>query len=322
MDLEGNTTLLSLFADSTRVRLTALLHAEELTVAELTRITGLPQSRVSSHLARLRDAGVLVDRKVGTSTFYRADTELMPVEARRIWELVRDSLDDGVLVSDAQRCVDVVRARTDSAAWPDLVAGRMEHHYSPGRTWEATARGFLGLMHLGDVLDLGSGDGVMAQLLAPRSRSVTCLDRSDKVITAARERLASVPNIRFALGDMHDVPLPDASFDHVLMFNVLTYAAQPEAVLTEAFRLLRPKGELAVVTLDEHEHIDVSAAYQHVNAGFAPDRLRALLQAAGFELSLCEVSSRERRKPYFQVVTAFARRPAATAKRAAAGAFA
>jgi ArsR family transcriptional regulator len=235
---------------------------------------------------------------------------------------VRVGLDDRVLATDASRRVDVVRARTDAAAWPDLVAGRMEHHYSPGRTWEATARGFLGLMHLGDVLDVGSGDGVMAQLLAPRSRSVTCLDRSDKVLAAARERLARVSNIRFAHGDMHDVPLADASFDHVLMFNVLTYASQPDGAVAEAFRLLRPGGELAVVTLDEHEHVEVSSAYHHVNGGFAPERLRALLERAGFELSLCEVSSRERRKPYFQVVTAFARRPdAAPAKRAAAGAF-
>ena len=323
MDLEANTTLLTLFADSTRVRLTALLHAEELTVAELTRVTGLAQSRVSSHLARLRDAGVLVDRKVGTSTFYRAEPELMPIEARRIWDLVRGTVDDGVLATDAQRRIDVVRARTDAAAWPDLVAGRMEHHYSPGRTWEATARGFLGLMRLGDVLDVGSGDGVIAQLLAPRSRSVTCLDRSEKVLAAARERLACVPNIRFALGDMHDVPLPAASFDHVLMFNVLTYASQPEGVVAEAFRLLRVGGELAGVTLDAHEHADVSSAYHHVNAGFAPEQLRTLLESAGFELSACEVSSRERRKPYFQVVTAFARRPdEAPARRAAAGAFA
>jgi ArsR family transcriptional regulator len=323
MDLEANTTLLTLFADATRVRLTALLDAEELTVAELTRITGLPQSRVSSHLARLRDAGVLVDRKVGTSTFYRADGELMRADARRVWTLVRGAVDDGVLATDAHRRVEVVRARTDAAAWPDLVAGRMEHHYSPGRTWEATARGFLGLMRLGDVLDVGSGDGVIAQLLAPCSRSFTCLDRSEKVLTAARERLCTFPNIRFAQGDMHDVPLPDASFDHVLMFNVLTYAEEPHGAVAEAFRLLRPGGELAVTTLDEHEHVDVSSAYHHVNTGFAPERLRSLLEGAGFELSRCEVSSRERRKPYFQVVTAFARRPdAAPSRRAAAGAFA
>ena len=318
MDLETNAALLSLFADATRVRLAALLGPEELTVAELTRVTGLSQSRVSTHLGKLRDAGVLVDRKVGTSTFYRADVERMPANARRVWELVREGVDDSVLASDSRRCADVVRARTDAAAWPDLVAGQMEHHYSPGRTWEATARGFLGLMRLGDVLDVGSGDGVIAQLLAPRSRSVTCLDRSEKVIAAARKRLARVGNIRFASGDMHAIPLPDLSFDHVLMFNVLTYADRPDTALAEAFRVLRPGGKIALTTLDEHAHSDVSEAYQHVNCGFAPPRLRTLLEDQGFELSHCEVSSRERRKPYFQVVSAFGRRPELTAVRTSA----
>lgn len=309
MNLEAHAALLTLFADPTRVRLAALLQAAELTVAELTRVTGLSQSRVSTHVGRLRDAQVLCDRKVGVSTFYRVAEDKMPVGTERLWQLVRENVDDTVLASDQSRCAEVVQARTQGSAWPDLVAGRMEYHYSPGRTWEATARGFLGLLRLGDVLDVGSGDGVTAQLLAQRSRSYTCLDRSERVIEAARKRLEHVGNIRFARGDMHDNGLADTSFDQVLMFNVLTYAQQPQRAMQEGLRVLRPGGELVVVTLDEHEHMAVSSAYQHVNEGFSPGRLEGLLKEAGFELGSCLVSSRERRKPYFQVVTAFARRP-------------
>lgn len=313
MDLESHTALLTLFADVTRFRLTALLRDHELTVAELTRITQLSQSRVSSHLGKLRDSGILVDRKVGVSTFYRVDERRMPTGARRLWELSREQVDDKVLRDDARRRDDAIQARTGANGWPDLVAGQMEHHYSPGRTWEATARGFLGLMSLGDVLDVGSGDGVLAQLLAPRSRALTCVDRSEKVIEAARSRLRRHSNIRFCAGDMHELPLPDASFDQVLMFNVLTYAERPAEALAEAYRVLRPEGVLAIVTLDEHSHESTSAAYHHVNTGFSPPQLRALVDSCGFELEYCDVSSRERRKPYFQVVTAFGRRPVADA---------
>lgn len=313
MDLDTHNALLTLFADVTRFRLTALLRDHELTVAELTRITQLSQSRVSSHLGRLRDSGILVDRKVGVSTFYRVDEQRMPMGARRLWDLSREQVDDKVLRDDARRRDDAVRARTDANGWPDLVAGQMEHHYSPGRTWEATARGFLGLMNLGNVLDVGSGDGVLAQLLAPRAQALTCVDRSEKVIDAARSRLRHHANIRFCVGDMHGLPLPDASFDQVLMFNVLTYADRPTEALAEAYRVLRPDGVLAVVTLDEHSHESTSSAYHHVNTGFAPTELRALLASCGFDLEYCDVSSRERRKPYFQVVTAFGRRPLADA---------
>jgi SAM-dependent methyltransferase len=307
----GNTTaLFALFADPTRVRLMSLLWSEEHTVAELTRITGLPQSRVSTHLGRLRDAGLLHDRPEGASTFYRAHREHMPDAARETWELVMRRLDDAIMREDAQHSRAIVRARTEGR-WPDMVAGRMEHHYSPGRTWEATARGILGLLRLGDVLDVGSGDGVITELLAPRTRTITCLDRSERVIEAARLRLARCDNAHFVLGDMHAMPLPDGAFDQILLFNVLTYAPEPTRVLAEAHRVLRPGGALALVTLDEHNHPDVSAIYQHVNHGFSPATIGRMLEAAGFSLDSCELSSRERRKPFFGVVSAFASRPAA-----------
>jgi ArsR family transcriptional regulator len=309
LDLEAAVDVLSVLGDPTRVRLMALLVGEELTVAELTRITDLPQSRVSTHLGRLRDAGLLRDRRVGASTFYTASDSSAVDDARRIWSILHQGIDDAVLHGDGQRRETVVQAREKEERWPDAVAGRMERHYSPGRTWEATARGLLGLIQLGDVLDVGSGDGVIAHLLAPRARSVTCLDRSQKAIDAARTRLSRYSHVRFAVGNMHDLPFDDESFDHVLLFNVLTFAEESARALQEAARTLRSGGNLALITLGSHEHSDVSAAYDHVNQGFVPKTLRVLIEQAGFVVDLCEVTSRERRKPYFRVITAFARKP-------------
>lgn len=309
MDLSAHTALMSLFADPTRLRLLALLSHEELTVTELTRITGLSQSRVSTHLGKLRDASAVLDRKVGVSAFYRLEEDRMPPGVRRVWDVVRSQVDDALLEDDAARCAEAVEARTDGKAWPDQVAGRMEHHYSPGRTWEALARGVIGLIDLGDVLDIGAGDGVLAQLLAPRALSYTCVDSSPKVLTAAQSRLVEHANLSFHAADMHALPMPASSFDQVLMFHVLTYAERPADALSEAFRVLRPGGRLVVVTLDRHEHTNVSSAYDHVNDGFSPEVLRGLLADRGFDVPHCSVSARERRKPYFRVVTAFARRP-------------
>jgi SAM-dependent methyltransferase len=318
-DLATTTGLLGLLADPTRVRLLALLGEHELSVAELTRVTGVPQSRVSTHLGKLKDAELIRDRKHGASTFYRLDDARMPAAARAAWQAVAQQIDDAVLEDDRRRCDDVLRARDEASSWPDAVAGRMEHHYSPGRTWEATARAFVGLVQLGDVLDVGSGDGVIAQLLAPRARRFTCLDRSDKVVEAARERLAHLTNVELVHGDMQAMPLPDASFDQVLLFSVLTYADEPERVLAEAHRVLRPGGALVLVTLGEHTHLDISSAYEHVNAGFTPDRLRGMLERVGFAIASCEVTARERRKPYFDVVCAFAHRPLTAPARAGNG---
>jgi ArsR family transcriptional regulator len=200
----------------------------------------------------------------------------------------------------------LVRAREKAASWPDAVAGQMERHYSPGRTWEAAARGLIGLLRLGDVLDAGSGDGAIAQLLAPRARSVTCLDRSERVMAAARQRLGREGNVRFAVGDLHALAFADAHFDHVLLFNVLTYAEAPAQVIGEAARVLRPRGDLIVVTLEAHQQQDVTAAYQHVNSGFTVPGVKKMLQKAGLTVESCAISSREKREPHFQVITAVA----------------
>ena len=138
--LDSAVDVLHVFGDATRVRLLSLLAREELSVAELTSILELPQSRVSTHLGRLKEAGLLRDRKVGASTRYAVNDGAMPEQARGVWELLSAQLDDRVLEADRRRSSNLRRQR--AASWPESIAGEMERHYSPGRTWEATARGF------------------------------------------------------------------------------------------------------------------------------------------------------------------------------------
>jgi SAM-dependent methyltransferase len=303
--IETRVDLLRLFGDPTRVRLAALLERDELTVAEITRVTDLPQSRVSTHLGKLREAGVLRDRRDGTSTYYSMNNGSMPADVRRMWDLVGEGLDEPLLQADRARCAALLSER-ESAGWPDAVAGQMERHYSPGRTWEALGRGLLGLMRLGEVLDAGSGDGAMAALLAPRARRVTCLDRSEKVLAAAQQRLGHLPNVAFAPGDVQALPFDRPSFDEVLLFHVLVYVEQPARALAEAARVLRPGGLLVVTTVAPHEHPEVTAGYGHLHPGLPPRKLAGWLTAAGLTVTRCEVTSREKRAPNFEVVTAFA----------------
>ena len=306
--LDASVGLLGLLADPSRVRLLALLEREELTVAELVAVTGLSQSRVSTHLGRLRDSGLLRVRPSGASAFH-ALNEGMSEDARALWQVVRSRLSDAVLEADGVQCEAVVRARTSAAGWPESVAGEMERHYSPGRTWESLAHGLLGFSSPGDVLDAGSGDGFVAGLLATRSRTVTCLDRSERMIAAARARLAGRDNVRFALGDIHDLPFPASSFDQVGLFNVLAYSTDPPRALAEASRVLRPGGSLVVLTLNSHEQAEVTSSYGHVQPGFRPVVLRKMLQQSGLSVEHCAVAARERRAPHFELLVAYARLP-------------
>ena len=98
-DLAGTVGLLGLLADPTRLRLLCLLDGAELSVAELTRITDLPQSRVSTHLGRLRAAGLLVERRAGNSTRLTLDREALPVAEAELWSLVHARTGDRLLLT-------------------------------------------------------------------------------------------------------------------------------------------------------------------------------------------------------------------------------
>lgn len=309
LDLELASQHLRLLSDSTRLRLLLLLDREELSVAELAAITQLAQPRVSTHLARLKEAQLVIDRREGVSVYYRMAGEVRDVHLTALWDVLRHGADDPLVRQDRARVPQVLAARAGAGKWADAVAGDMERHYSPGRTWEATARALTQLLRLGDVLDLASGDGVMGELLAPQCRSVTCLDLSERVARAGRKRLAEFDNARFEQGDMHDLPFADASFDTVLLMHALTYTKTPERVIAEIARVLRPGGQLLATTLKAHDHEKAVAPYDHVNLGFTVKDLEALATGAGLEACRSGVAAVEKRSPNFSVLSLLATKP-------------
>jgi SAM-dependent methyltransferase len=309
LDLESSTDLCRLLGDATRVRLLALLGEEELTVAELVAVTRLPQPRISTHLRRLREAGMVRDRRVGSYAYYAFNREGVPEPAARLWAQLRAGTADPVLAADLERARAAVAARDGGELWADAVAGAMERHYAPGRTWESLARALPGLARLGRVLDVASGDGAVAELIAPRAASVTCLDISEKVVAAGRARLKRLPHVRFLVGDMHALPFEDDSFDAALLLNALSYTERPGRVMAEVARVLAPGGVLVGIALREHAHRDAVGPYNHLNSGTSPAVLAALAADAGLAVDLCAVTSRERRSPHFEIITLHARVP-------------
>jgi ArsR family transcriptional regulator len=306
MNLAHYVEALTLLGDENRLRLCVLLRGRELSVGDLVRVTGLPQPRVSTHLGRLREGGIVRDRRVGSSAFYTLALDVLPPAARALVEEAARTR-DATLAADRRRLAALDAERRGTL--PSSFIGEMERHYSPGRTWESLAHGLTGLLQLGDVLDVGSADGAVATLLAPYCRSLTCVDVSLPMIDAARKRLARFPHARALSADAHVLPFEPSSFDDVLVFHTLTYAEDPARVVGECARVLRPGGRLVLLSLDAHTHRDLTAPYGERHAGFAPDALRTLLDGAGLLVTSCEVVSREAKKPHFQVVFALARAP-------------
>ena len=324
MDLGSTTTLLRLLSDPTRVRLLALLEREELTVAELSAVLRLAQPRVSTHLAKLKEADLVRDRRAGVSAYYRINTDLdakpatllralrdtthdLEAKPTALLHALRENVNDAFIDDDARRLPTILAQRARAEGWADSVAGDMERHYSPGRTWEAMARALTGLIDSGDVLDIASGDGVLAELLAPHAHSILCLDASERVVGAARARLKSFANVEVRLGDMHALDLGTRKFDLVLLMQALTYSDRPAKVVAEAAHVLRPGGRLLATTLARHAHRAAVEPFDHRNLGFREGELRELATRAGLQVLGCERLTRERRPPHFEVLSLLAR---------------
>ena len=310
MTLSHYVETLNLLGDESRIRLCALLRERELCVSDLVRVTGMAQSRVSTHLGRLREAGFVWDRRQGTQCFYGLALDTLPGTAKAVLDEASAS-EDPTLLGDQKRLHELEAERRGGL--PESVADELERYYSPGRTWQSLAAGIAALLVLGDVLDVGSGDGAAAASLAPHCRSLTCIDTSARMIDEANERLARYPHVSAQVADVHALPFADASFDAVMMFHTLTYAEHPARALVECARVLRPGGRLVLLCLNQHQQHEVTARYGERHHGFSPKAVRSLLTAAGLEVRASEIASREAKKPHLEVVLAIGDKSAAVA---------
>jgi ubiquinone/menaquinone biosynthesis C-methylase UbiE len=93
--------------------------------------------------------------------------------------------------------------------------------------------------------DVGCGAGLAALLASRRGAAVWGVDAAESLLAVARERVGVGD---FRLGDLEELPFPDASFDLVTGFNSFQFAANPIAALTEARRVLKPEGRIVVLT--------------------------------------------------------------------------
>ncbi len=311
MELSSYVSTLNLLGDESRFRLCALLSERELSVTDLVRVTGMSQSRVSTHLARLREGGFVRDRRDGQRSFYLLAKDSLPGAAKTVLDAATKDRDP-TLAGDQKRlaALDAERKR----ALPESFAGEMERHYSPGRTWQSLAVALSALLDLGDVLDVGSGDGAAAAFVAPYCRSLTCIDTNPRMIDAAAERLARFENVKTLEADVHALPFPADSFDSVLLFHTLTYTEKPKFALDECARVLRRGGRVVVLALDAHEQEEITAHYGERHAGFSAASLTKLLTRAGLLVRFSDIACRETKKPHFQVVLSVATKPTSAAR--------
>jgi ArsR family transcriptional regulator len=250
-------------AEPTRLRLLFLLSHAEYTVGELVTVLSQSQPRISRHLRLLTEAGFLDRFREQQCVYYRASSQPRHQEWRRQLLAMADP-DAPVLRRDRDRAAQVVRDRAQRAArqlpepsQPDPADDAAE---APAR--EQLARLLLedlGPAGVGELLDIGTGAGLMLEILGPRARHAVGVDISVPALRLARTRIhsAGLSHCEFRRGDMYGLPFDDASFDTVSIDRVLAAAERPAEVIAESARTLRADGRLIVV--EDFDQIDARA---------------------------------------------------------------
>ncbi|HZW10397.1 MAG TPA: metalloregulator ArsR/SmtB family transcription factor [Phycisphaerales bacterium] len=275
-------------SEPVRLRLLAMLEAEELSVGEVARVLQLPQSTVSRHLKVLADAGWTSKRALGTATLYRLDAEGLDPEAAALWAPVRESL-AGLpdVEEDRTRLAAVLAERpTDSLAFFGRIAGEWDELRRDLFGGRFTAEALLSLIPpTWVVADLGCGTGDAAAWLGARVERVVAVDRSDAMLDAARKRLGGAPNVEFLAGELELLPIERASVDATVSLLVLHHVASPEAALGEMARVLRTSrggGVALVVDMLGHSRTEYRLTMGHKHLGFDPNAVGAWMRRAGF----------------------------------------
>lgn len=289
MLMEPALDALRAIAEETRLRIVAVLRHGELTVTDLTEILGQSQPRVSRHLRLLVDAGLVTKHREGTWAFFRI------VDNGGHFALLTSALatvdsTDPVIANDLER-LDIVRGRRAEAAseYFERIAPIWDEErslHAAAATVEGVILDVIGDRPLGRMLDVGTGTGRMLQLFADRADRAVGLDASHSMLSVARANLErlGVQGWELRQGDVHSPPLERASFDLVVIHQVLHYLDDPARALAEAGRLVAPSGRLLVVDFATHRH-DFLRAAAHRRLGFTHDQLRDWFDQVGFECS-------------------------------------
>jgi ArsR family transcriptional regulator len=300
--------LLRLLADPTRLRVLLVLEREELSVAELQEILGTGQSTMSTHLAQLKSAGLVEDRRNGKNILYRLRPQA-GAEGREfddVMKLLRCSAAEiPEAVQDGEALRLVLRKRQDKVrAYFDELAGKFGREYVPGRSWQGLAETLLALLPPMTIADLGAGEGTFSQLLARRALKVIAVDNSDRMVEYGTElaKRHGVKNLEYRKGDLEDVPIDDKSVDLAFFSQSLHHAQHPGVATKEAYRILKPGGRIIVLDLLHHNFEEARELYADLWLGFTEVELRGFLSTAGFRSIETNVVHKEQESPYLQTL--------------------
>ena len=281
--------------ESTRLRLVALLANGELSVTDITDICGQSQPRISRHLKLLVEAGVANRHREGTWVYFSL---VAGGPLRVLVDDVLKSIDalDATLATDLDR-LEVVRQRRSAIAQQYFANiaddwDRVRSLHAPDATVEAAIIEAVDAAPFRSLLDIGTGTGRMLQLLAGRrTERAVGFDSSHSMLAVARANLdrAEIRNVELRQGDVYAPPFEPASFDLVVVHQVLHFLDDPARAVAEAARLVAPGGRILIVDFAPHTLTFLQAEHAHRRLGFRTETVADWLVAGGITVTAIDL---------------------------------
>ena len=265
------------------------------------------QSRISTHLRQLQESGLLESRREGKRTFYRMSRVGGVVVGDVIKLAVKGAGEIPGHEADQTNLRRILARRQELAqVYFNQVAGRFDRSYGPGRSWQAFGQMLLRIVPALVVADLGSGEGLLSELLARRAKKVIAVDNSEKIVAfgEAKAKKNGLKNLEFRLGDLEDPPIEARSVDLVILSQALHHAKAPARALLAARRILRPRGQVMILDLLEHHFEQARELYGDIWLGFNEGDLQGWLEEAEFKKVEIAVVAEEEQPPHFKTILA------------------
>jgi ubiquinone/menaquinone biosynthesis C-methylase UbiE/DNA-binding transcriptional ArsR family regulator len=277
--------------EETRLRILALVGEAELTVSDLTDILRQSQPRISRHLKLLVEAGLVERFREGAWAFFRlADGGAAAELARSL--VARLDPKDPIVARDRDRlsAVRVQRAqaaqdyfRSHAAQWD-----RIRKLHVADAAVEAAIRDALADKPFRSLLDLGTGTGRILEMFGPQVERGLGIDLSLDMLLLARARIerAGLRHCSVRQGDIYDLAVPAASFDVVIIHQVLHFLDDGGRAIREAARVLSRGGRLLVVDFAPHDLEFLREEHAHRRLGFAAETVTQWMSAAGLDVTM------------------------------------
>lgn len=269
-------------ADETRARILGILLHYELSVGEIVGVLDMSQPRVSRHLKILAQAGLLIHRKDGLLSLYKAAQD---ANAGKFVQCLAPFLEkEPGHDLDLDRAKAVVAERDKAARrFFDTVAGH----------WDQVQTEVLGDTDLPGlvaallpenkvVADLGCGPGRMIKLAAPLSELVIGVDNSPKMLQQAEANLDGTENVSLRLGRLDHLPLRDNEADAAILSLVLHHLEHPEKAVKEAARVVTSGGKMIIAEFDRHQNEKMRTRFKDRWLGIAPEEISVWVSETGF----------------------------------------